>query len=555
MPKELFFSRFSFFTSLIWIFKKKQLFLQIQNNLQTPNHKTLNMNLRKFITATLTGCTLTAWAQDGPRTANYNTIPLPRSIELQAGEGFVVTADNYPQCITTRIDTDAKRWAKDLHPDEAYEISVTASGIEVIGATEAGLFYGQQTLQKAMLGQVATGDTVTMPLVQIHDSPEFSYRGVHLDCSRHFFSTDFIKRYIDIMALHGCNVLHWHLTDDQGWRFEVKKYPLLIFLGSQRKRTVIGHNLPIYDNRPHGGFYTQQECRDIVRYAAERHITVMPEIDLPGHMVAALASYPDLGCTGGSYKVWDKWGVSDDVLCAGNPQVLQFIQDVLAELIDVFPSPMIHLGGDECPKVRWRNCPRCQAKIKELGIVEHDGLKPEDQLQNWLMHEAEQFLSEHGRSMIGWDEILEGGVSETAAVMSWRGLEGGIAAARTHHNVVMTPIDHCYINFYQSKKRDSEPFSFDGYVPLSKVYGIPVVPRQLTAEEAKYILGCQVNLWTEYIPHAEQAEWMLLPRLAAISEAQWMTAKARNYNNFLERLPRLKQLYDKKGYIYSTAIE
>lgn len=513
------------------------------------------MQYRTLTTALLISSTLTLCAQQTRRTADYHTIPMPRSIELQAGEGFVVTADNYFQSLTTRIDSSVTRWANDLHPNEAYEINVTPKGIEVIGASEAGLFYGQQTLQKAMLGTVANGDTVVMPLVQIHDSPEYSYRGVHLDCSRHFFSTNFIKRYLDIMALHGCNVLHWHLTDDQGWRFEVRKYPRLLFLGSQRQRTIIGHNLPIYDNTPHGGFYTQEECRDIVRYAAERHITVMPEVDLPGHMVAALASYPELGCTGGPYKVWDQWGVADDVLCAGNPDVLQFIQDVLAELIDVFPSQMIHLGGDECPKVRWQECPRCQAKIKELGIVAHDGLKAEDQLQNWLMHQAEQFLNQHGRSMIGWDEILEGGVSETATVMSWRGLEGGIAAARTHHNVVMTPIDHCYINFYQSKKRDSEPFSFDGYVPLSKVYNIPVVPSQLTADEAKYILGCQINLWTEYIPYAQQAEWMLLPRLAAISEAQWMSEKARNYNNFLQRLPRLKQLYDKKGYIYSPAIE
>lgn len=474
---------------------------------------------------------------------------------MKAGDGFVVTKDNYDKCITTRIDTNAKRWAKDKHPEEAYEIRVTRKGIEVTGASDAGVFYGRQTLQKAMLGQVADGEQVVMPLVEIHDSPEYAYRGVHLDCSRHFFSIDFVKRYIDIMAMHGCNVLHWHLTDDQGWRFEVKKYPKLTEVGSCREKTVIGHNLGIWDDTPHGGFYTQEECREIVRYAAERHITVMPEVDLPGHMVAALASYPELGCTGGPYEVWGLWGVADDVLCAGNPKVLQFVKDVLSEIIDVFPSAMIHLGGDECPKVRWKECAKCQAKIKDLGIVEQEGLKAEDQLQNWLMHEAEQFLNQHGRSMIGWDEILEGGVSETAAVMSWRGLEGGIAAARTHHNVVMTPISHCYINFYQSKNRDAEPFSFDAYCPLSMVYSIPVVPEELTPEEAKYILGCQVNLWTEYIPYAEQAEWMLLPRLAAISEAQWMTAEARNYDHFLQRLPWLKKLYGKMGYIYSNAIE
>lgn len=513
------------------------------------------MKHRTLFSAFLLACSLTTWAQDATRIADYNTIPLPRHIELKGDGGLMVTKASYDKYLTTRIDTNPKRWADDLHPEEAYEIKVTKKGIEVTGATDAGLFYGLQTLHKAMLGDVAENEQVVMPFVEIHDSPEFGYRGVHLDCSRHFFSTDFVKRYIDIMALHGCNVLHWHLTDDQGWRFEVKKYPKLTQIGSRREETVIGHNLYIWDSTPHEGFYTQDECREIVRYAAERHITVMPEVDLPGHMVAALASYPELGCTGGPYEVWGLWGVADDVLCAGNPQVLQFVKDVLAELIDVFPSTMIHLGGDECPKVRWTECAKCQAKIQELGIVEHDGLKAEDQLQNWLMHEAEVFLNANGRSMIGWDEILEGGVSETAAIMSWRGLEGGIAAARTHHNVVMTPIAHCYINFYQSKNRDSEPFSFDAYCPLSMVYSIPVVPEELTAEEAKYILGCQVNLWTEYIPYAEQAEWMLLPRLAAISEAQWMTAKARNYENFLERLPMLKKLYRKKDYIYSHAVE
>lgn len=530
--------------------------------LQTPETTTAlsvieshKMKKRTLSAVLLLACSLTAWAQDATRTADYNTIPLPRSIELKAGDGFVLTHDNFDQSVTTRIDTNAKRWANDQHPEDAYEIRVTCKGIEVTGASDTGLFYGMQTLHKAMQGEVAEGEQVILPLVEIHDSPEFSYRGVHLDCSRHFFSTDFIKRYIDIMALHGCNVLHWHITDDQGWRFEVKRYPKLTEIGSHRDQTVIGHNLNIWDGTPVDGYYSQEECRDIVSYAAERHITVMPEVDLPGHMVAALASYPELGCTGGPYEVWGMWGVHDDVLCAGNPQVLQFVKDVLAELIDVFPSPMIHLGGDECPKVRWQACPKCQGKIKELGIVEHDGLKAEDQLQNWLMHEAEQFLNEHGRSMIGWDEILEGGVSETASIMSWRGLEGGIAAARTHHNVVMTPIAHCYINFYQSKNRDAEPFSFDGYCPLSMVYNIPVVPEELNADEARYILGCQVNLWCEYIPYPEQAEWMLLPRLAAISEAQWMSASARNYDDFLQRLPKLKQYYDKLGYIYSPAIE
>lgn len=486
-------------------------------------------------------------------TANYNTIPLPRKIETPKKQGtFVLTAENKEKCLRTHIDTNPKRWANDKVPSEAYEIVVNAKGVDITASTDAGLFYAMQTLKKAAINNM---DNVELPYVTIHDSPEFQYRGVHIDCSRHFFPVEFLKKYIDIAALHNCNVLHWHITDDQGWRFEVKKYPELTKIGSRRDDTVIGHNLPIYDDTPHEGYYTQEECRELVKYAAERHITIMPEVDLPGHMVAALASYPAMGCTGGPYKVWNMWGVADDVLCAGNPQALQFVKDVLAELISVFPSKMIHLGGDECPKVRWEKCDKCQAKIKELGIEEHDGLTAENQLQNWFMHEAEQFLAENGRSMIGWDEILEGGVSATASVMSWRGLEGGIAAAHTGHDVVMTPTSYCYLNFYQSKNRDAEPMSFDAYVPLSRSYSLPVVPEELNEEEAKHILGCQANLWAEYITSPQQAEWMLLPRLAAICEAQWMPASSRNYSSFLNRLPQLTDLYKSLGFNYSNKKE
>ena len=482
----------------------------------------------------------------------YDVIPMPRQVDMaKKGGVFVLTPENRATAIQTRIDKSEKLWRNDRQKSEAYELKVTKKGIDIVAADSAGLYYAFNFLQKVTDGTMAG----SLPYAIIHDSPEFPYRGVHLDCSRHFFPVWFIKKYIDILALHNCNVFHWHITDDQGWRFEVKKYPRLTEVGAKRANTIIGHNLPIDDGTPHDGFYTQEECREIVRYAAERHITVMPEIDLPGHMVAALASYPELGCTGGPYEVWNMWGVHDDVLCAGNPKTLAFIKDVLSELIDVFPSSMIHLGGDECPKVRWETCPKCQAKIKALGLKAHDGLTAENQLQNWLMHEAEQFLNEHGRSMIGWDEILEGGVSATASVMSWRGQEGGIAAARTGHDVVMTPISYCYLNFYQSKNRDAEPMSFDGDVMLSKAYSIPVVPEELSEDEAKHILGCQANLWAEYIPSPQQAEWMLLPRLAALSEAQWMPAEARNYDAFLKRLPRLKQLYKKLGFYCSDKVE
>lgn len=501
------------------------------------------------------GCCAFASAQN---VANYQTIPLPRSIEPHDGQ-FTLSAQNAASAVHIQNDTDSARWAAFPVPSDAYQIDVKPRGIYITAPTEAGLFYAQQTLRKALQLPEANiaqaSQTYLLPCVTIKDGPEFSYRGAHIDCSRHFFPVEFIKRYIDIIALHGCNRLHWHITDDQGWRFEVKKYPRLTEVGSQRHNTVIGHNLDIYDDTPYGGYYTQEECREIVRYAAERHITVMPEIDLPGHMVAALASYPELGCTGGPYDVWNMWGVADDVLCAGNPKTRDFICDVLAELIDVFPSSMIHLGGDECPKVRWEQCPKCQAKIAELGLTTHDGLTAENQLQSWLMHEAETFLNQHGRTMIGWDEILEGGCEQSAAVMSWRGIEGGIAAARSGHDVVMTPISYCYLNFYQSENHEYEPFSFDGYVPLSMAYNIPVVPEGLTDEQAKHILGCQGNLWAEYITSPQQAEWMLLPRLAALSEAQWMPATTRDYEQFLSRLPYLTNFYKALGYKFSNKRE
>ncbi len=522
--------------------------------------------IKQLLTALTLAFSLTVSAH---HTANYDIIPLPRSIQPPKKQGsFILTPSNKDKSIRTRIDSTPKRWANDKVPAEAYEIKVSAKGIDITACTEAGIFYALQTLSKAsQIPFTLTGSTVSFPshgnecdgiafpYTDIHDSPEFPYRGVHLDCSRHFFPVTFIKKYIDIIALHGCNTLHWHITDDQGWRFEVKRYPKLTEIGSRRDDTVIGHNLPIYDDTPHTGYYTQAECRELVRYAAERNITIMPEVDLPGHMVAALASYPELGCTGGPYKVWNMWGVADDVLCAGNPKAIQFVKDVLAELIDVFPSKLIHLGGDECPKVRWEKCPKCQAKITALGIKQHDGFTPENQLQNWFMHEAEQFLNANGRSMIGWDEILEGGVSATASVMSWRGLSGGIAAAHTGHDVVMTPTDYCYLNFYQAKNHDSEPMSFDAYVPLSRTYSIPVIPSELSDEEAKHILGCQANLWTEYITSPQQAEWMLLPRLAALCEAQWMPASTRNFDAFLHRLPQLVSYYESLGYNCSNKRE
>jgi hexosaminidase len=438
------------------------------------------------------------------------------------------------------------------NPD-AYRITVSPEkGIVIEGASEAGVFYGIQTLRKSI--PVTAAVNVKFPAAVITDSPRFAYRGMMLDVCRHFFPLSFIKRYIDILALHNINKFHWHLSEDQGWRIEIKKYPRLTLIGSQRAETVIGHNSGKYDGIPYGGYYTQEQCKEIVRYAAERYIDVIPEIDMPGHMLGALAAYPELGCTGGPYKVWTQWGVSEDVLCAGNPKTITFLQDVLSEICKIFPSKYIHVGGDECPKTRWAACPRCQAKAKELGIVATKEHTVEEQLQSYIIHQAEAFLNKKGRSMIGWDETLEGGLAPNATVMSWRGFEGGIAAARQHHNVIMTPTSYCYFDYYQSTDVANEPQAIGGYVPLEKVYSLEPMPADLTPEEQKYIIGTQANLWTEYIPTTQQVEYMVLPRMDALCEVQWEQPGARNYENFLRRLPRMFNLYDKLGYHYARHI-
>lgn len=432
---------------------------------------------------------------------------------------------------------------------EAYEIKVTKKGIVIEGASEAGVFYGIQAFRK-VLGTVPA-DTLHLPYATLADAPRFPYRGVHIDCARHFFSVDFLKRYIDILALHGCNQLHWHLTDDQGWRFEVKALPDLAQKGSIREQTVLGRNLGLYDGQEYGRglYYTQEQCREIVQYAAERHINVIPEIDLPGHMVAALSVMPELGCTGGPYKVWTLWGVSEDVLCAGNPKVMDFLKTILSEVTEVFPSELIHIGGDESPRTRWQQCPKCQAKMHALG------LQHESELQTYINKELEVFMAAKGRRLVGWDETLEGGLSENALVMSWRGTQGGIQAARLHHQVIMTPTDGCYFDYYQLKDHDIQPLGIGGYVPVSRVYELEPVPAQLSDEEKPYILGVQCNLWSEYIASNQHMEYMLLPRLAAMSEIQWIQPERKNLADFMKRLPRMQQLYQKLGYRACRKVE
>lgn len=538
-------------------------------------------NLLKMATA----IAMTGWlcSCSGEKTAaNYQVIPIPQEIVMAANGEFALNSNvkiiypegneamqrnaqylaGYLKKATGKVyqietGTEGKgnillQVVSDVEKPEAYQLKVNAEGVVISGASEAGVFYGIQTLRKSI--PVLENSTPVLSYVEISDAPRFDYRGAHFDVSRHFFTVEEVKSFIDMMALHNMNRLHWHITDDQGWRIEIKKYPLLTEIGSQRKETVIGHNSGEYDGKPYGGFYTQEEAREIVAYAAERYITVVPEIDLPGHMQAALAAYPQLGCTGGPYDVWTIWGVSDNVLCAGNDSVLTFIDDVLAEIIDIFPSEYIHIGGDECPKVKWKSCSKCQARIKALGIKSDDKHSKEEYLQSFIINHGEKFLNAHGRQMIGWDETLEGGLAPNATVMSWRGEGGGIEAAKQHHDVIMTPNTYLYFDYYQTKDTENEPMAIGGYLPLERVYSYEPMPRSLTQEEQKYIVGVQANHWTEYIPTFSQLQYMALPRWAALCEIQWSQADKKDYQNFLTRLPQLISLYQTEGYNYAKHV-
>lgn len=479
-------------------------------------------------------------SQDMKRNANM----LASYIEQATGIRPAVGKSKNDAAIVLTID-------KTIANAEGYKLDADAKQIRIAGASAAGVFYGIQTLRKSLPLVNGKASKVSVPAVHIADAPRFAYRGTHLDVSRHFVTVDSVRQFIDMLALHNINRFHWHLTDDQGWRIEIKKYPLLTQIGSKRAQTVIGHNSGKYDGKPYGGFYTQQQIRDIVKYAADRYITIVPEIDLPGHMQAALAAYPDMGCTGGPYEVWQKWGVSDNVLCAGNDKTLTFIDNVLKEITQLFPSKYIHVGGDECPKTQWQKCPKCQARIKALNLEAKDGHSAEERLQSYIITHASNYLKSLGRNTIGWDEILEGGLAEGATVMSWRGESGGIAAAKQHHDVVMTPNSYLYFDYYQSLDKANEPIAIGGYLPLETVYSYEPMPKELTADEARHIIGVQANIWTEYMPTFKQMQYMALPRLAALSEVQWSQPALKDYNSFTNRLTEFTHLYDRLGYNYA----
>ena len=437
--------------------------------------------------------------------------------------------------------------------EEEYQLDVTKKGVVIKGGSEKAVFYGLQSLRQVVFHSKGNGSKVAVECMSVKDKPHFGYRGNMLDVCRHIFTVEQVKEYIDILAMHKINRFHWHLTEDQGWRIEIKKYPNLTKVGSMRKETAVGlHNkkeTPKYDGKPYGGYFTQDEVREIVRYAADRYIEVIPEIDMPGHMVAALASYPELGCTKGPYEVRTRWGISKDVLCAGRESTFEFVEGVLAEILELFPSKYIHVGGDECPKNRWKECPDCQKRIKE------EGLKDEFELQSYFIHRVEKFLAKNGRHLIGWDEILEGGISKTATIMAWRGAKRGIEAAKLGNEVIMTPTHFCYLDYANTTNREknNEPIcgGRNGKRPLTlrKAYSFDPYD-QLNEHERTFIKGVQGNMWTEYVPNFNHVQHMVLPRIAAIAEVGW-TYGEKNYDDFARRMHLLRKLYDKCGYNYA----
>jgi hexosaminidase len=439
---------------------------------------------------------------------------------------------------TIHLELDAK-----IVDTEAYELKVSSSSVKIKASSEAGLFYGIQSLRQLFSAKIFSESRVetswTLPCLEIEDAPRFAWRGAHLDACRHFMPLAFIKKFLDLMALHKLNVFHWHLTDDQGWRLESAKYPRLTEIGAWRKRTLIGHALQkpwTFNDQPHGGFYTQAEAREIVAYALERHITVMPEIEMPGHAQAALAAYPEYGNTGAKLEVWDAWGINENVFNPLEPTIL-FLQDILSEVLEIFPSKYIHVGGDECPKIQWEHSDAAQSLMRELGIPD------EHALQSYFIGRMDKFLYAKNRRLIGWDEILEGGLTENATVMSWRGEEGGIAAAKAGHDVVMTPEKPTYFDHYQTQDKTNEPLAIGGFNNLEHVYAYEPIPPQLTELEAQHVLGSQAQHWTEYMPNPSQVEYMSFPRLTAFSEVVWSARDSRNFPDFLERLqPHLERL-------------
>lgn len=438
--------------------------------------------------------------------------------------------------------------------DDAFVIDVEPARIEIRGKKEQGVFQGLMALARSV--GAGTAGSVAIPACTLSGDPAFAYRGAHFDVCRHFFTLDEVKTFIDMMALHGLNRFHWHLTDDQGWRIEIKKYPLLTSVGSHRDSTTILRNSGRWDYTPLDGFFTQDQAREVVEYAADRGIQVIPEIELPGHTRAALAAYPHLGCTGGPYSVWTEWGVTDEVMCPGKDSSMEFFADVLEEVMDVFPSDIIHIGGDECPKTAWEKCPDCQARIRQLGIRPKNGRSAEELLQGYVTAYAAEVCARRGRRVIGWDEILQADIPQSAIVMSWQGTDGAYEGVKRGNDVVLAPNSCMYFDFYQTKDTELEPFAIGGYSPVEKVYAFDPwkIIEGKPAGARRHLLGVQANLWTEYIPSFSHVQYMELPRMAALAEVQWMHPGEKDYAGFLDRIPSMLAIYDRLGWNYARHI-
>lgn len=530
----------------------------------------------KKILLLLTACLFLAACRSLPRgVANYDIIPLPQEVEQVESEPFLLNehcrivapetlareARFLAEYLNEQLAVSLSRTDEgeegivlalsDKLPTEGWQMQIGKSSLRIEGGSAAGVFYGIQALRKMLPPEPCR--EVVMPAARLAAWPRFSYRGMHFDVARHFFDKEFVKKYIDILALHGINTFHWHLSDDQGWRIEIKRYPLLTSLSAERKCTVVGRNTDQYDNTPYGKgcFFTQEEAREIVAYAAERHIMVIPEIDMPGHMVAALHAYPELGCRGEGYEVWPRWGVSEEVLCAGNDRTLEFAKGVLSEILEIFPAPYVHIGGDECPKSEWQKCPRCQARIASEGLDQVAGVRPEEALQGWFMREISDFLKSKGRTAIGWDEVLMSPlVGEDIVVMSWRGDAGALEAAQRGIRSIMAPQTHLYFDHYQSNNVEREPLALGGNNTLERVYHFDPTAR-IPDSLRHHVLGVQANLWTEYIADEAHVMHMLFPRLATLNEIQWCDPAKKEYAGFLKRLICQLSLYEALGYNYA----
>jgi len=509
------------------------------------------------------GCSTTKTEQSMP-----NILPKPQSlqitnkslklsspIKLYANNQFELAANILSSFIAKGSSMEVKfvdqledatiilDYDEEIQDSEEYSLDINENRIKILSKTNSGAFYGIQTLRQMLPVSFESGNysdnIVKLPCMIINDKPRFSYRGMHLDVSRHFFKVEEVKKYIDYLAMLKFNTFHWHLTDDQGWRIEIKKYPKLTSIGGFRDETLIGHysaEPEQYDGQKYGGYYTQEEIKDVVAYATKRSITVIPEIEMPGHSLAALSAYPEFGCVGNQYKSATKWGIFDDVYCSKDT-TFTFLQDILDEVITLFPSTYIHIGGDEAPKKRWEKCNECQS------VMKREGIKNEHELQSYFITKIEKYLNSKGRQIIGWDEILEGGLAPNATVMSWRGDEGAIQAAKQRHNVILTPNTHVYFDYYQSEDKENEPLAIGGFLPLEKVYSFNPISEELSIEESKYVLGGQANIWTEYIPDFEQVEYMFFPRAIALSEVLWTSGKL-DYKDFINRLSVFEERLD-----------